>query len=205
MKDLIKLHLGCGAILKDGWVNIDSESKEEIIERYGISGEERRQLELGPEIHQYDIFNLPFDDNSIDEILSEGMIEHLSFAEEPLFFYECARVLKPGGTLNVQTDDFDGLISLWLEAKDDFKEFYRLGSHNHWFGENKKDFENRWGLLVTCFFGNQSSPGQYHRNCYTEKKLLKVFELIGFNVPEISREKYKGQFDPMIRAVGQKR
>ena len=45
-------------------------------------------------IKNLDIFDLPFKDNSVDEIRAEAFIEHLSFFEERKFFYEVKRVLK---------------------------------------------------------------------------------------------------------------
>ena len=51
-------------------------------------------------IKNLNIFNLPFKDNSVDEIRAEAFIEHLSFVEEKKFFYEVKRVLKSKGKIN---------------------------------------------------------------------------------------------------------
>ena len=59
----MKLHLGCGKNIKEGYVNIDS-----YVE--------------APGIEKNDIFNLPYEDNSIDEILTEHLIEHIKFKDE---------------------------------------------------------------------------------------------------------------------------
>ena len=89
-------------------------------------------------VEQYDIFNLPFSDNSVDEIRSEGLIEHLPFIDEPRFFYEIERVLKPGGFLYLSTVDFEMAAKQWLDAPDDWKDFYRNDDkailEQHWFG-----------------------------------------------------------------------
>ena len=37
-------------------------------------------------IYDYDIFNLPYENATVDEIRAEALIEHLSFHEEPKFF-----------------------------------------------------------------------------------------------------------------------
>ena len=77
---LLKLHLGCGNNFKNGYVNIDK-----YIHR--------------DDVHQFDILELPFTDNSVSEILAEHLVEHLSFREEKLFFYEVKRVLAKGGLI----------------------------------------------------------------------------------------------------------
>jgi len=51
-----------------------------------------------------DAHNLPFRDNSIDEIFSGHVIEHL---EDPLkFLKECRRVLRRGGMVTIVTPNF---------------------------------------------------------------------------------------------------
>ena len=43
------------------------------------------QISEKQEFLQSDIFSLPFEKNSIDEIRSDSLIEHLSFKEEKIF------------------------------------------------------------------------------------------------------------------------
>ena len=63
----VKLHLGCGSNVKEGYINID-------------------KFIQGPNINNFDILKLPFSDKSCDEILAEHIVEHLSFSEEKQFF-----------------------------------------------------------------------------------------------------------------------
>jgi SAM-dependent methyltransferase len=49
---------------------------------------------------------LPFDDHSIEHILSEHFIEHISFDNAVAFLTEARRLLAPGGTLRLSTPDF---------------------------------------------------------------------------------------------------
>ena len=42
----------------------------------------------GSTVYNWDIFNLPLENASVDEVLCDAMIEHLSFSDEPKFFYE---------------------------------------------------------------------------------------------------------------------
>ncbi len=78
---MLKLNLGCGNNLLDGFVNIDKYDKAADV--------------------MADICYLPYEDESVDEIVAYQIIEHLpywqtSFGEHssPLFFEECYRVLK---------------------------------------------------------------------------------------------------------------
>jgi SAM-dependent methyltransferase len=90
----MKLNLGCGRDIRDGWVNIDSAP---------LTGVD----------HVVDFDNkpvLPFDDDSVDESEGSHVIEHL---HSPLpFMEELWRVTKPGGTVTFRcpygsSDDAD--------------------------------------------------------------------------------------------------
>jgi len=52
---------------------------------------------------------LPFEDASIDLILLEEFIEHVSKEAGARLLRECRRVLKPGGSIRVATPDLDWL------------------------------------------------------------------------------------------------
>lgn len=70
-----------------------------------------------------DICELPFDDNSVDEIVAYQVIEHLEYNKSQQMFDEMYRVLKPEGTVILETPDIDvvcrkileeGLTDKWL-------------------------------------------------------------------------------------------
>ena len=92
--DLIKLNLGCASTLLPDYINIDMDSLSDIKQRYP-------NLEIPDDCKfiQADIFNLPFDDSSVDEIRLDSLIEHLSFKEEKSFFTQIPKLLKIGGKL----------------------------------------------------------------------------------------------------------
>lgn len=75
----MKLNLGCGRDIRDGWVNIDS--------RPG------KGVDLVTDFDDNPV--LPFEDSSVDESEGSHLIEHL---RNPLpFMEELWRVTKPGG------------------------------------------------------------------------------------------------------------
>lgn len=202
-KDKICLNIGCGGRPLPNYINIDMDTIETIRKRYP-----GRNFSDDLVVKQFDIFNLPFADLSVDEIISEALIEHLSFSEEPLFFREMARVLKPGGLITISTVDFEKTVSQWLEAQDDWKEFYRSDdeaiNQKHWFGTYTYEPKNRWGYLVATIFGSQNGEGQYHKNCYTEKKLMAICQSLNFNIIKVEKFQWQGDRDHMIRIYAKK-
>lgn len=157
----IRLHLGCGTKVLPGWINVD---------RVATAPEVRTDISLTA---------LPFPDGSVDEILAEHVFEHLTFAEERAVWNECTRVLRPGGRLTLEVPDFEWVCRTFLEAEDDFRDFYIVGAVDHYFGCGR-DLRQRWGILQTMFFGNQNGAGQFHHSAYTVGKLRKLATLLGF-------------------------
>lgn len=168
----MKLHLGCGSNIKEGYINIDK-----FVEH--------------PNIGKHDIFNLPYSDNSIDEIITEHLIEHIPFKDEQKFWTECHRVLKKGGKLIMESPDMEWLCEQFLKAKDEFTEFYTVGAKDHYFGHGKS-IEHRWGMITTHFFGNQNGDGQFHYNGYTEGKMLGIAKILNFKEVKVQKICNKG-------------
>lgn len=174
----MRVNLGCGINLLDGWVNADLHPALEGVERV-------------------DALAMPWPDGSVDELLAEHLFEHFAFAEEEPLWRECLRVLKPCGILTVETPDFEWACAAFSAAADDFREFYAVGAKDHYFGQNSLRLDQRWGLLATVFFGNQNGGGQVHKTCYTVGKLHAVAALVGFRALEVVRSFSKGA--PSIR------
>ncbi len=200
----IKLNLGCGGRPLPGYINIDTDSLENMKKRYPD-----QEFPEGIEIFNYNIFNLPYDSGSVSEIRADSMIEHLSFKEESLFFYEMKRVLKTGGMINLSTTDFVEITKIWLNAEDNWKEFYRDDPEairqEHWFGQYSYSTDNRWGYLSAMIFGSQNGEGQYHKNCYSEDKLKAILKYLGFECIKVTRFNWKGDRDPMLRVIAFKK
>jgi len=86
MEDL-KLNIGCGPTILDGWVNID---KFPMSDQVVVI-----DLEKG---------KLPYKDNSVLEIRATHVLEHI-WNLQPLL-NECWRVLKPEGAMYVEVPCF---------------------------------------------------------------------------------------------------
>ena len=196
-KSKIRLNLGCGGRPLYDYINVDMDTLEEIRLRYP-----NQEFSDDLRVEQYDIFNMPFANNSIDEIRAEGLIEHIPFIDESRFFYEVTRLLKPGGFLYLSTVDFEMAARQWLEAKDDWKDFYRNDQNSilsqHWFGNYSYKSDNRWGYLTATLFGSQNGAGQFHTNCYSEKKLQAICKKMNLEVIDIKHFQWKEDRDYML-------
>ena len=199
----IKLNLGCASRPLVGYVNIDLDTIEDIRKRYS-----NIDIPQGVEVFQYDIFALPYADGTVSEVRSDSMLEHLSFLEESKFFYEMLRVLHPGGKLVFSVPDFEDAVRKWLAADDDWRDFYHNDpeaiAKQHWFGQYSYSTKSRWSYLTASIFGPQNSEGQFHKNCYTEKKIRTMLDYLGFEVEELSFYAWKGDRDRMIQVVAVK-
>lgn len=199
----IKLNLGCASRPLPDYINIDLDSIEGLKSRYPTE-----KFPEGIEVYQYDIFNLPFADASVAEVRAESLLEHLSFLEERKLFYEVKRVLRKGGIFGFSVPDFEETVRLWLNAKDEWKDFFRCDpeaiAQQHWFGQYSYSTESRWGYLTASIFGPQNSEGQFHKNCYTIPKIRAILKRIEFEEMEISHFLWKGNRNLMIRVRSKK-
>lgn len=200
----LKINIGCGGRPLPGYINIDTDDAETLRKRYPGN-----VFPIDVEVFDYDIFKLPFDSSTVSEVRADALVEHLSFIEEPLFFNEVKRVLKPGGIFDFSTTNFEKIVAQWLDAVDEWKDFYRVDNaaiaEEHWFGQYSYSADNRWGYLTAMIFGSQHGVGQFHKNCYTVPKIRAMLVALGMEELDISEFLWKGDRDPMIRVLAKKR
>src|SRR3989344_4962092 len=145
----IKLNLGCGKQHKEGYVNID------IQEPCDLKHDLRTPL--------------PFADDSVDEIFSEGnVISLFSLKEWRDLKKEMARVLKVGGKLEIILLDFEYVLKAFLDNKN---------------GE-------RWGLWWLTIFSGQENEYNFAKNGFTYEKL--VADLFDEGMVNFSRKREIG-------------
>ena len=169
----VRLHIGCGTNALPGWINID-----QVARAAGVSTD-------------LDVTALPYGDGTVDAVLAEHMLEHLSFADEALVWREIARVLRPGGTFTLEVPDFEWVCTTFLAANDEWRDFYTVGAVDHYAGCGR-DLDQRWGILQTMFFGNQNGSGQFHHSGYTEGKLRAIAGALNFRDIAVRRLFNKG-------------
>lgn len=204
MKQEIKLNIGCGGRPILGYVNIDMDSLEQLKIRYP-----HQEFAEEIEVFNHDIFNLPYEDESVSEIKASAFIEHLNFKDEKRFFYEVKRVLKKDGEFSFSVPNFEKVVKIWLDAKDEWKDFYRDDDEaiekQHWFGNYSYSTDNRWGYLMAMIFGSQNGDGQYHLNAYTQGKIRAMMEKLNFDIIELTEFLWKGERDPMLQVQVRKK
>ncbi len=99
---VVKLNLGCGDVLLEGWINVD-----------------RREDVPGIDVN-YDLSRpFPFRDSTVDFIYNEHFLEHLTPEEGVRFLRECRRCLKPGGVARIAMPHIKSVINHYFN--DDFK------------------------------------------------------------------------------------
>jgi predicted SAM-dependent methyltransferase len=82
---MLKLNLGCGDLIMDGWVNIDLYAPKADL--------------------KCDIAKLPYGPDTVDEMYSCHTLEHFDYFEGFDVLKEWHRVLRPGGILKIETPD----------------------------------------------------------------------------------------------------
>lgn len=94
---VVKVNLGCGFHILKGWRNHDNGS----------------HIPDSPEFFRTDIRKtLPYNDNTVQFILAEHILEHLTFREAIDFLAECKRILRPGGIIRIAVPALDRIMKL---------------------------------------------------------------------------------------------
>jgi len=135
---MIKLNLGCGHDIRAGYINSDLYSEEADV--------------------KFDSLVLPYENNSVDEIMAYHIIEHFPYNKIWKALEEWNRVLKPGGRLHIETPDF--LSSCEEFIRQDIHG--KRAMHGHFFSEAG------------------DSPGQLHYFLFTEYHLAWMLSERGF-------------------------
>jgi len=73
-----------------------------------------------------DVRNLPFKENELDEIYGHWILEHFYYREIPDILKEWKRALKPGGMLNLVTNNGGAHIKAYMEGVIDIHELNRM-------------------------------------------------------------------------------
>ena len=147
----MRLHLGCGDVLIKDYINCDLYNDKADI--------------------KCDVRQLPFESNSVDEILTFHLIEHFDFFEAFEVLKEWRRVLKPYGRLYIETPNLLTSCEEFVKAN----EQERIDFYRH-------------------FFSTPWIPGQFHKFLYTETQLTWTLEKSNFvNIKVLPALRYIGK------------
>lgn len=173
----VKLHLGCGPNIWNDWINVEGDY---IGEQPGIVN-----------FNITDKFPLP--DNSVDEIFTSHVIEHIMPNEVPGMFAEWLRILKPGGFVATEWPDLLKCAKFLVENPEMMY---------------TKD-RNRLKRGIAGIFGNISKyqdVAMLHKWGYSEESMKVLKEEVGFSRVTIETPLHPKTKKPMIdsRVVGYK-
>jgi SAM-dependent methyltransferase len=118
----MKLHLGCGTVVVDGWVNIDNalglRARKLPLAGPIVGGLGLFRTRWNPDIVIHDIRKpFPWGDGTIDVIYTSNTIEHLKKRDGETCLRECARVLRPGGIVRVVVPNLEGYVRQYLDGR----------------------------------------------------------------------------------------
>lgn len=125
----IKLHLGCGLVTPDGWINVDGSWNawlakhpwlRRLAVRIGVLPRRWADIDWKPNVLIYDLRKtLPWPDGSVSAVYAAHLLEHLYREEVVRLLRECHRVLvEPRGVLRVVVPDLRHIVDLYLEDGD---------------------------------------------------------------------------------------
>jgi autotransporter strand-loop-strand O-heptosyltransferase len=140
-KKKVRLNLGCGNDIKKDYVNID---------RYNNTG----LVDL-----KCDLAAIPFLDETVDEIYTSHVFEHIMINDVYSVLEEWERVLKLDGTIIMYLPNLEREVNIWLESPPE-----------------KKWFE------VHRIFGSQSHEGNTHFSGHSPESLKYLLERFNFKV-----------------------
>lgn len=132
----VRLNVGCGHKLLEGYINVDLVPSADV---------------------EADVRQLPFEDDSADELLAVHVLEHLYRWDALDALREWRRVLKPGGLIAIEVPDLMKVCQHVIAGNGE-----RMG---------------QWGL-----FGDPGyrDPLMCHRWCYTGEELVGLLREAGF-------------------------
>lgn len=157
----MRLNLGCGNDIKNGYVNVDIRKTH-------------------PEVMIADLSVLPwpFEDGSADEILMLDFLEHFPWALTDRMLLECNRVLKPEGTLVVQVPDATHLARALTSQGEylcnrcgyEMDDYRSVSGKCGQCGQTVSEISE---AAMKRLYGGQDYPGNFHQTCFTTVSLAR--------------------------------
>jgi predicted SAM-dependent methyltransferase len=165
---MLKLHLGCGTIYLENYINVDA--NPDFISTDNVDFEENKTTLDNYYKHKWgnspkrvvadlkaEINDLPYEDGEVDEIIIIHVLEHIPLYEVDKNIAEVNRVLKAGGNLYVAVPDLKGFAKEFAVASEEKDEWY-----------------------VRCIHGTQRTKWDHHYCGYTHKTLKNLLRKHGF-------------------------
>ena len=145
----MRLNLGSGNSKIDGFISVDLYDEEADV--------------------RADISELPFEDNSVEEIVCYQVVEHVPYNKSEQMFSEMYRVLKPGGKVTIETPNIDVVCMKILEEGLQDKWIFNLVGEYYrpWDKERYTDWEH--------------NAASIHRNPWNAERMKRFSDAAGFS------------------------
>lgn len=153
----IKLHLGCGESRLQGYINIDFAADQHTV-----------QTQSGADYYA-DLTSISFEENSISEIRLHHVFEHFDRPTALALLCKWHMWLKIGGTLVLETPDFEESIKSLLDPKFSYKTKQAIMRH---------------------IFGSHEASWALHFDGWYEEKFRHVLSKIGYNILSCDHQTY---------------
>lgn len=166
-----KLHFGCGADVREGWLNLDVSKVADL---------------------WVDVRNpIRIPDGTVELIYSSHMVEHLEHHELVFHLKECHRMLRSGGILRLGVPDFVSIIKNYGDC--DFLEKHRNVVPGVAFGL-PEELICYTDLMNRAFY----EFGQ-HKIVLDEQKITNLMIFSGFEEKNISKVEFDKEYDLAVR------
>ena len=168
----MKVNLGCGSQVPDGWVNVDYALGARFMKIPFFRAFNRKvrlfNLDWNEKTYLHDLTKkFPWADSSIDIVYSSHTLEHFSKEDGRKFLAECHRVIRRNGIIRIVVPDLRHNVIEYTEGRiyaDDFVE--KLGVL---YGNSNNVLKKR----LSPFF-------QFPHKCmYDNSRLIEILSEIG--------------------------
>jgi hypothetical protein len=182
----MRLNLGCGLDIKEGYTNVDIRSTHPSVTITDLSN-----------------FPWPFEDNSTKEILMLDFLEHFPYKNTQRILMECYRILEDDGSVVIQVPDVQHLTAALTKTGGYLCN--RDGGYMISQDTSLPHLNQNLSKCPTCqqsadeiahaammrMYGGQDYPGNFHYTCFTEEMLDMQCRAVGFGDPASEEEMHQ--------------
>jgi len=188
---MLKLNLGCGPQVVDGWVNVDYALGARLASIPVLKPALRRlkffRVDWDPKIYIHDLTKpLPWGNGTVDVCYTSHTVEHMSREQGAFLVQEAFRVLKPGGILRVIVPDLGPIVERYRSGEMPADELVeQLGVL---YGSDKHGLRRMLAPMIEF-------P---HKCMYDPSTMVRLFQSAGFTA--IDRAPFESEI-PDIRSI----
>ena len=169
----MKVNLCCGMDYREGYLNVDNSSLGSDLTKI--------KVDLFHDI----VGGLPWEDNSVDEIVFREALEHFNRHNGLFILQEIYRVLKPSGLLDLTVPPAERQLKMLvskLNADPPIEDFFKAHTtFQYW-----KWVDDLFGATHrTWVDGKNLGDPDSHKCIYTKKTLSTILKYVGFNLESI--------------------